>query len=475
MLHRGPHDEATHRGAPLSGRAPARPLRDEPLVVIVSTASGGLILPVPERSPFILGRSADCELAISDGTVSRRHLRISIGNDLRVEDLASANGTSYEGERLKAYEEKVIELGRALTVGSVTVFVHAAQAVVAPGRSAGPGVLFTPPVVEVVRDESSRRIYAMIPAIAPSPLSVLVLGETGVGKEVYADAIHRASRRAHKPFVKLNCAALPESILEGELFGYERGAFSGAVVARPGLFESADGGTVFLDEVGELPIHTQAKLLRVLESGEVLRLGARTPSKIDVRFIAATNRDLRAAMERGEFRSDLFYRLEGIRVEVPPLRSRPADIVALAEFFVARLAGRMGLVAPQLTEGARDVLVDYSWPGNVRELRNTVERALVMNPEAEFLTESDLVLHAPESIRPPPPSSSTEATVRPAALEGGSDLRSSLDEIEERAIREALAKTNGNQSAAARQLGMGRHALIKRIESYGIGRPRKPS
>jgi two-component system, NtrC family, response regulator AtoC len=473
-MQRGPQEEATHRGAPISGRAPSRPLSDEPLVAIVSTASGGLIVPVPERSPFILGRGADCELSITDGTVSRRHLRISIGNDLRVEDLASANGTFYEGERLNPYEEKVIDLGRALTVGSVTVFLHAAQAVVAPGRSAGPGVLFTPPVIEVVRDESSRRIYAMIPAIAPSPLSVLVLGETGVGKEVYADAIHRASRRAHKPFVKLNCAALPESILEGELFGYERGAFSGAVVARPGLFESAHGGTIFLDEVGELPLHTQAKLLRVLESGEVLRLGARTPSKIDVRFIAATNRDLRVAMAKGELRSDLFYRLEGIRVEVPPLRSRPADIVALAEFFLARLAGRMGLVAPQLTAGAREVLVDYAWPGNVRELRNTVERALVMNPEAEFLTESDLVLHAPESIRPPPPSSTMQATVPPAALEAAS-LRSSLDEVEERAIREALAQTNGNQSAAARQLGIGRHALIKRIESYGIGRPRKPS
>ena len=315
---------------------------------------------------------------------------------------------------------------------------------------------------------------------------MLVLGETGVGKEVFADAIHRSSRRAHKPFLKLNCAALPESILEGELFGYERGAFSGAVVARPGLFESAHEGTVFLDEVGELPLHTQSKLLRVLESGEVLRLGARSPSKIDVRFIAATNRDLRASMERGEFRADLFYRLEGIRVEVPPLRSRPADVVALAEFFLARLAGRMGLVAPQLSEGARAVLVAYSWPGNVRELRNTIERALVMNPEAEFLTETELVLHAPESIHPPPASAPVRTTVRlpqvessppasDAAANANANLRSSLDDIEEKAIRDALAKTNGNQSAAARLLGIGRHALINRIEAYGIGRPRKPS
>ena len=474
-MRRGPEEEATHRGAPLSSRASAGPLRDEPLVAIVSSSAGGVILPLPERSPFIVGRGADCELAISDVSVSRRHLRVSVGDDLRVEDLSSANGTSYEGRRLRPYEETVIELGRALTVGSVTVFVHAAQAVVAPGRAAGPGVLFTPPVVAVVRDEASKRLYALIPT-----RTLKGLGETGVGKEVYADAVHRASRRAHKPFLKLNCAALPESILEGELFGYERGAFSGAVVAWPGLFESAHEGTVFLDEVGELPLHTQSKLLRVLESGEVLRLGARTATKIDVRFIAATNRDLRAAMERGEFRSDLFYRLEGIRVEIPPLRARPEDVVALAEFFLARLAGRMGLVAPQLSAGARDVLRDYSWPGTVRELRNTVERALVMSPEAEFLTESDLVLHAPESIRPPPPSVPPSATVKVAKIDDGpssatSSLRSSLDEVEEKAIREALAKTSGNQSAAARLLGIGRHALIKRIEAYGIGRPRKPS
>ena len=206
----------------------------------------------------------------------------------------------------------------------------------------------------------------------------------------------------------------------------------------------------------------------MLESGEVLRLGARSASKMDLRSSPATNVNLRAAMERGEFRRDLFYRLEGIPVEIPPLRARPEDVVALAEFFLARLAGRIGLVgAPQLSEGACEVLKDYAWPGNVRELRNTIERALVMNPEAEFLTESDLVLHAPESVRPPPPSVLIPATVET------SSLRSSLDEDEE--IREALAKTNGNQSAAARLLGIGRDPLIKRIEAYGIGRPRTPS
>ncbi|MBS2013120.1 MAG: sigma 54-interacting transcriptional regulator [Deltaproteobacteria bacterium] len=475
-------EEATHRGGSVSSHRPQGPLRDEPLVAVVSSASGGAIVPLPEKGSFILGRAVECEVTIADPSVSRRHLRVTVEEGIRIEDLGSANGTTYEGRRLAPYEETTIEIGKPLTLGSATLFVHAAQSVVAPGRAAGPGVLFTPPSMEIVRDEALQRVYALLPSIGPSPLAVLVLGETGVGKEVFADAIRRSSRRADKPFLKLNCAALPESILEGELFGYEKGAFSGAVIARPGLFEAANGGTVFLDEVGELPLHTQAKLLRVLESGEVLRLGSRAPTNIDVRFIAATNRDLRAAVERGEFRADLFYRLEGVRVEIPPLRARPADVIALAEFFLARLAGRMGLVTPRLSEGACDALRSYSWPGNVRELRNVVERALVMNPEAEFLTETHLLVHAPEtppdaprapdaarmtmkfrsddvaSSRPPPPSQS---------------LRSSLDEVEKAAILEALEKTNGNQSAAARLLGIGRHALITRIEAYGIARPRK--
>ncbi len=426
-------------------------------------------MPLPESSPLILGRAPECEVTVADPSVSRRHLRVIIEEDIRIVDLGSANGSQYDGRALAPYEEVRIQLGRPIMLGSVTLFVHAAQSVVAPGRAAGPGVLFTPPAVDIVQDEASKAVYALLPTIAPSPLSVLILGETGVGKEVFADSIHRSSRRVDKPFVKINCAALPESILEGELFGYERGAFSGAVVARPGLFEAAHQGTVFLDEIGELPLHTQAKLLRVLESGEVLRLGARAPVKIDVRFVSATNRDLHACVERGEFRSDLYYRLEGVRVEIPPLRQRQNDVIALAEFFLARLAGRMGLVCPEISEGAKDMLRTYSWPGNVRELRNVMERALVMNPDAAQLTEAQLVVHAPHSVPPaaddPPPSIQTRHTMKM--------LKSSLDEVEKKAILEALEQTNGNQSAAAKLLGIGRHALLNRLDAYGIARPRK--
>jgi two-component system, NtrC family, response regulator AtoC len=469
-------EEETYRGT-VAGTTAAGPLCQEPLVAIINSALGGTIVPLPERSPFSIGRAAECEVTIADVSVSRRHLRVIVDDVVKIEDLGSANGTTYMGEALEAYRETRVELGRPITIGSVTLFLHAAQSVVAPGRAAGPGVLFTPPSVEVVRDEALKKVYALLPSIGPSPLSVLIFGETGVGKEVFADAIHRSSRRANEPFLKLNCAALPESILEGELFGYERGAFSGAVVARPGLFESAHRGTVFLDEVGELPLHTQAKLLRVLESGEVMRLGARTPSVIDVRFIAATNRDLGALVERGEFRTDLFYRLEGVRVEIPPLRARPDDVIALAEFFLARLAGRMGLVTPTLSENAKVMLRSHSWPGNVRELRNVVERALVMNPEAEFLTQESLVIFAgdPAGIVQ---TARTKATLRrsePPPSPPASSLRSSLVEVEKKAILDALEKTGGNQSAAARILGIGRHALIKRIEAYGIARPRRPT
>jgi two-component system, NtrC family, response regulator AtoC len=466
------HDDATQRGASISGERRVLDLSREPLVALVSGANGVTILPVPEKAPFIIGRAEECELHVVDPTVSRRHLRVIVDSELGVEDLGSANGSSYEGRALTPHTVVPVELGAPVTLGSVTIFFHPAQSVVAPGRAAGPGVLYTPPDVEIVRDPALARIYAMLQTVGPSPLSVLILGETGVGKEVFADAIHRSSRRSGEPFVKINCAALPESILEGELFGYEKGAFSGAVVARPGLFESAHKGTLFLDEVGELPLHIQAKLLRVLESGEVLRLGARTPSKIDVRFIAATNQDLRGAVSRGEFRADLFYRLDGVSVTIPPLRERAADILALAEFFLARLAGRMGLVAPTLADDAREMLCDYPWPGNVRELRNVVERALVMNPEVAALTSAHLLLNAPTSTEPPPTRQTRLSTVH-IDPEARTSLRESLGEAEKAAIVSALEKTGGNQSAAARMLGIGRHALITRMDTFGIARPKK--
>jgi len=479
-----PEEPTLKPAAPIDRSAPSRLLSSEPLVGVVNGATGGWVVPLPDKAQLIIGRSAECEISIPDPTVSRRHVRVHIGTELAIEDLGSANGTNYDAMPLRPFERTVIELGQPIEIGSARLFIHAARGVLpasAPTAPASvkvpraPNMLPPPPAGEVVRDEALRRIYALLPAIAPSPLSVLVLGETGVGKEVYADAIHRASDRARGPFLKLNCAALPESILEGELFGYERGSFSGAVTARPGLFEAAHGGTVFLDEIGELTAATQAKLLRVLESGEVLRLGSRSPVHVDVRFVSATNRDLAALVSSGSFRADLFYRLEGIRIEIPPLRERTADIIALAEFFIERLATRMSLAAPALSAGAKDLLRGYSWPGNVRELRNVVERAVVMNPHIAVLEESQLVMYATSAKVTIAPGARREAPPTQTTSRTKDDLRGALEAIERQAIVDALDKTGGNQSAAARLLGMGRHALIGRIEAYGLSRPRKRS
>ncbi|MBX3261785.1 MAG: sigma 54-interacting transcriptional regulator [Labilithrix sp.] len=467
-------DEPTLRSATPLGHASGRPLTSDPLVGVVNAPTGNWIVPLPEKSHFIVGRSSECDVSIPDGSVSRRHLRVHVGTELAIEDIGSANGTTYDAKPLRPYERTVIELGHPINLGGTTLFIHAAHGIVAPGRAPRATRRPAAPAAEVVRDDALRRIYDLLPTIAPSPLSVLILGETGVGKEVFADAIHRASSRASGPFLKINCAALPESILEGELFGYERGAFSGAITARPGLFEAAHEGTVFLDEVGELTPPTQAKLLRVLESGEVMRLGSRSPTHVDVRFVAATNRDLAELVAKGAFRADLFYRLEGVRVEIPPLRERADDVIALAEFFIARLASRMNLAAPSLSPGARDLLRDYAWPGNVRELRNVVERAVVMNPKVTELDESHLVTYGFTSRPTLAPDSRTQtATDLVAAAPQGDDLQSALETVERRAIVEALEKTGGNQSAAARLLKMGRHALIARIEAYGLSRPRK--
>ncbi|MBV9949717.1 MAG: sigma 54-interacting transcriptional regulator, partial [Myxococcales bacterium] len=229
------------------------------------------------------------------------------------------------------------------------------------------------------------RLYEMIDRVAPTPIHVLLSGETGVGKEVVAEQVHARSPRRMAPFVPIHCAAIPESLMESELFGYEPGAFTGAASGKPGLIEAAHRGTVLLDEIGALPCHLQAKLLRATESNEVMRLGGLRARPVDVRFIAATNRDLPGDVTAGLFRADLLFRLNGVHLHVPPLRDRPGDIAALAELFVARVAERMGLEAPPSVSPAAMVqLLEYPWPGNVRELRNVIERAVALRSGASI-------------------------------------------------------------------------------------------
>jgi len=390
----------------------------------------------------------------------------------------------------------------------------------------------------IVADRRMQDLYRLAERIAAGNITVLILGETGVGKEILAERVHRMSPRSARPYLKLNCAALSESLLESELFGHERGSFTGAMQAKQGLLETADGGTIFLDEIGELPHSIQVKLLRVIEERMVLRVGGLKPRPLDVRFIAATNRDLENEIMRGTFRQDLFFRLNGATLVIPPLRERTSEIPDLARAFAAQAARQMGLPAqPALSAEALDTLMSYSWPGNIRELRNVVERAVLLcgrgpilpahlplekmratipvrsatappvpmaNPAAMNAMFGPSVSVAPREpaatmpapmmpgmrrspplVAPPEPPLMGDQTmpivvgdlfraahghppVAPHAQQPGWE-----SDDERTRILEALTACAGNQTAAARMLGIARRTLINKLELYGISGPRK--
>jgi transcriptional regulator with PAS, ATPase and Fis domain len=318
------------------------------------------------------------------------------------------------------------------------------------------------PAGVVARDEAMLRVFRLLERVAESTLAVILLGETGAGKEVCAKFVHDRSPRADKPFLGLNCAALSESLLESELFGYEKGAFTGAATDKPGLLESASGGTVFLDEVGDMPLATQVKLLRVLEAKDVLRLGSRKARPIDIRLVAATNQDLSERIIAGKFREDLFYRLNGISIIVPPLRERPDDIEPLARHFLESSKRRGG--ATSLSDESVKWLESYPWPGNVRELRNLIERAVVLC-DGSVLEPQHLHLTAQASGAPP-------RAPQPSQTSSGG-LRHEVKSLEKGRIEAALAACDGNQRRAAEKLGISRGALLRRIDQLGISRPKK--
>lgn len=318
------------------------------------------------------------------------------------------------------------------------------------------------------------RLRPLVERVAAAQIGVLILGETGVGKEVMAKTIHGLSARAGKAMLTINCAAVSDTLLESELFGYERGAFTGATHAKLGLLETADGGTVFLDEVGEMPLTVQAKLLRVIEQKQVTRLGALAPRSIDVRFIAATNRDLEEEVERGTFRRDLYFRLNGFVLVIPPLRERLEEIDGLCETFISRAcADSTRKHAPRVSPEARALLHAYAWPGNIRELRNVLERAVL-------LCLGDVIepVHLPvekmgrtlASVRPAADRSSRPESMPPPPSSDGAPF---AIEDRERIVR-ALERCGGNQTKAAQILGVSRRTLIHRIEQYGLPRPKKP-
>jgi len=303
------------------------------------------------------------------------------------------------------------------------------------------------------RSPLMQEIFATVERVAPTRATVLLAGESGVGKDMIARAIHYRSPRREKPMVKINCTAIPENLMESELFGYEKGAFTGATQSKPGKFEQADGSTVFLDEIGDVPPSVQVKLLRILQEREFERLGSNKTQYSDVRVIAATNLDLRAALEQGTFREDLYYRLNVVPINIPPLRARREDIPFLAEHFVRKLAGDCGSRVDSLTGAAIEKLVNYYWPGNVRELQNVIERSLVLC-SGTTLDASDIRL---EGVTRP---KSNDSSFLPDGK--------TLDEHEQDIIREALRRADGNKSQAARLLGLTRNALRYRLTQIGL-------
>ncbi len=314
----------------------------------------------------------------------------------------------------------------------------------------------------VARSPKMQEVLATVERVAPTNATVLLGGESGVGKDLIARAIHQHSRRSSGPFIKINATAIPENLLESELFGYEKGAFTGAVVAKPGKFELADRGTLFLDEIGDVPLAIQVKLLRVLQEREFERLGGTRTLKVDVRLVAATNRDLRAALEQGSFREDLYYRLNVVPIDIPPLRDHKEDIPDLVDHFIRRFAPESGKAVTGITPAALKVLLGFHWPGNVRELENVIQRAIALS-SGPVLDVPDIRLDLALATRRPAPgveSAVTSGFFPPNGM--------TLEQYEEEIIREALRRANGNKSQAARLLGLSRNALRYRLSKMGV-------
>jgi two-component system, NtrC family, response regulator AtoC len=430
------------------------PLASSGRSLVVSLDGRRLVVDLPARGKLIVGRGVECDVVLDHSTISRKHAAIELGETVRIEDLGSANGTRLAGRLLETGDPVTLVPGVVVELGSVLATLQdaARQDALRPFESD-----------IVVLDPVMRDVLESVRIAAASALSVLLLGETGVGKEIFARRVHELSPRKASSLIRINCAALVENLLEAELFGYERGAFTGAARAKVGLLEAASGGTLFLDEVGELPLSTQAKLLRVLESGEVTRVGGLKPSRIDVRFVSATHRDLPALVASGAFREDLFFRLDVVSIRIPPLRERPKEIVPLAQMFIAEAAAATGRAAPALATTATAALVAHPWRGNVRELRNLMQRS-VLFAKGPLLEASDLRFEAlgraAGSIRPRPERA------------GGVDDRA-LERAERRKrVVDALEKALWNQSRAAKALGISRRTLHSWMMDLAIPRAR---
>ncbi len=437
--------------SPVSGGTTLRPSSEAP-------STEGARLRIRERGHervvaiagdvLSIGKDASNDLVLEDAFVSARHLRLERRRGRwRVRDLGSTNGTALAGVRVLDAE---LPAGAPLAVGDTELVLEVEHEV-----ARGPA---HPAAFEglVSRDPAMQQLFSLVERVAPSDAAVTILGETGTGKELVARALHRLSHRRDRAFIPVNCSAIAETLIESELFGHEKGAFSGADRLRKGAFEEADGGTIFLDEIGELPLELQPKLLRTLEQGEVKRVGASRPIHVDVRILAATHRDLRAQVRARKFREDLYYRLCVVPVSVPPLRARRGDVRALAELFLARAAPR-GL-ALRFTPEALARLEGHDWPGNVRQLKNVVQRALLFRGEGLAIGASAVTLD--------------DAGAGGSAHGGDDDtlyVRGlTMEDLEREAIRLSLRRHRGKRAAVVKELALAKSTVMKRIAQWNL-------
>jgi two-component system, NtrC family, response regulator AtoC len=425
------------------------------------------LLELPLAHPLSIGRLPECTIQSSHVSVSRRHAEIVVLEGRpKLIDTGSRNGCEVNSEVLASGQERILSDGDVLTVGPLTITVT--QAAPTSGKL---------PDDVVAEAPATKECFELARRVARVNTTVLLHGETGCGKEVLAEAIHSLSPRSAGPFVRLNCAAFPENLLEAELFGHEKGAFTGADKKRIGFIESAHKGTLFLDEIGEMPASTQAKMLRVLETRRVTRIGSSASIDVDIRLVSATHRSLPEDIESGRFRADLYYRLSAFTVEIPSLRERTEDIVPLAQLFLKKACASMSAIAPKLSESAKAALVAYEWPGNVRELRNAIDHALVLADgilEAQHLPATVVGGGRPKvapksgALSPPRPSPPEVTAPQGGVLREEGDLRADLDAMEREAVVKALTRTDGNQTKAAAILGISRRALIHKMEKFGL-------